>query len=266
MEETEITLIEVIQKTCPVEWQECFERAGLELVEISSRLQAFERGAVAKTVPHRQDIFRCFYSLSPEKIKVIIMGQDPYPGISEDGGFQATGLSFSLKRCDKVTSSLRNVYKELVRTYEGTPTPFIPPTHGDLTSWIDQGVFLLNRSLTTELGKPNAHKGLWTRFINKVLNYLLEINPDLIILTWGKAPEIEDIVGERGNHLNAGHPSGLNTRNPFFGCGHFIKVNEILTKKGKGIIDWHLPLEGVASIPKPVLRKAKIGPVPVIPF
>lgn len=237
------TIEKLVVERYPLKWLECFRRSGPELMEVSKRLEAFEKkDGVDKTVPHRRNIFECFYQLEPEKVKVVIIGQDPYPGISPDGDFQATGLSFSLRKVDKVTSSLKNVYKELMRTYEGSEFPFISPAHGDLSSWISQGVLLLNRSLTTELKKPNAHKGLWIRFINKVLNYLLELHPNLIILTWGKAPEINDIVGERGVHLEAGHPSGMNTRNPFVGCDHFKLVNDILTKRKESVIDWHLPL------------------------
>ena len=239
------TIEKLVMEAYPKTWYDCFSRAGSELMDISLRLEAFEKKVGAdKTVPHRRNIFECFYRLPPEKIRVVIMGQDPYPGISSDGDFQATGLSFSLKKADKVSSSLRNVYKELVKTYEGTSTPFIAPMHGDLSSWSEQGILMLNRSLTTELGKPNGHKGLWTRFINKVLNYLLEIHPNLIVLTWGKAPEIDDIVGERGHHLKAGHPSGTNTRNPFVGCGHFMMVNTLLMsrKPPETPIDWHLSL------------------------
>ena len=171
-------------------------------------------------------------------VKVVILGQDPYckPG-------QANGLAFSVNKKEKIPSSLKNIYKELVRDLD------IPmPAHGDLSDWAKQGVLLLNTVLTVEEGKPLSHSGLgWEEFTREIIRLLsFEIKP--IFLLWGNKA-YETFVGAVGKDrikectfMRASHPSGNSefawAPVPFKGCGHFSKTNNILRSSGMTPIDW----------------------------
>ena len=160
------------------------------------------------------------------------IGQDPYhnPGT-------AMGLSFSVPRGMRVPPSLRNIYKELAKDIE-----FEIPEHGDLTSWANQGVFLLNAMLTVEHKKAGSHQKIgWQRFTNVVIKHLSKRKNGLVFLLWGKfAQSKADLIDSEKHHiLIAAHPSPL-ARNAFSGCRHFSQTNEILQSQGTEAIDWQL--------------------------
>jgi len=187
-----------------------------------------------KTIyPPGKFIFHAFNMTPVDQVKVVILGQDPYHGPG-----QAMGLSFSVPKSARIPASLKNIYKEL-ETDLGIPTA----THGDLSHWAQQGVFMLNAMLTVEHKKAGSHKKIgWQIFTDAVISKLSEHKSNLIFLLWGNfARSKKELIDETKHYVfEAPHPSPL-ARGGFFGCRHFSKSNEILLQLGKAPIDWQLP-------------------------
>lgn len=184
--------------------------------------------------PPSSMIFNAFNLTPFDKVKVIIIGQDPYHNPGE-----AMGLSFSVPRGVRVPPSLRNIYKELARDIN-----FEIPPHGDLSSWATQGVFLLNAMLTVEHKKAGSHKKIgWQQFTDAVIQVLSMHKRGLVFLLWGRFAESKAslIDNEKHHVLIAAHPSPL-ARNAYNGSRHFSQTNAILKKQGMQTIDWQLPL------------------------
>lgn len=205
--------------------------------QIRQNLLAMQRAGMI-TYPPNKLIFNAFNSTPFQSVRVVILGQDPYhkPG-------QAMGLSFSVPRGVPIPPSLRNIYKELERSIPN----FHAPTHGDLSSWSAQGVFLLNAVLTVERGKAAAHAALgWQHFTDAVIRCLSEQRRGLIFMLWGTFAKSKAALIDRQHHhiLTAVHPSPLANSRPgggFIGCNHFARANEILSAAGEKPIDWRLP-------------------------
>jgi uracil-DNA glycosylase len=184
--------------------------------------------------PPSSMIFNAFNLTPFDKVKVIIIGQDPYHNPGE-----AMGLSFSVPRGVRVPPSLRNIYKELARDIN-----FEIPPHGDLSSWATQGAFLLNAMLTVEHKKAGSHKKIgWQQFTDAVIQVLSMHKRGLVFLLWGRFAESKAslIDNEKHHVLIAAHPSPL-ARNAYNGSRHFSQTNAILKKQGMQTIDWQLPL------------------------
>lgn len=178
-------------------------------------------------------IFNAFNHTPFPNVKAVILGQDPYHGPG-----QAMGLSFSVPRGVPQPPSLINILKEL---HEDTGAPI--PRHGDLTSWADQGVLLLNASLTVRAGEANSHARIgWHQFTDAVIRTISEGKKGVVFLLWGKfAQEKTALIDTKSHHvLKAAHPSPLAAANGFFGCRHFSKTNQFLIKQGDDPIDWAL--------------------------
>ncbi|MBT8220578.1 MAG: uracil-DNA glycosylase [Bacteroidia bacterium] len=191
-----------------------------------------DRSNGIKIYPPGSLIFNAFNSTPFDKVKVVILGQDPYHGPG-----QAMGLSFSVPKNIPKPASLRNVYKEL-NSDLGIPIA----THGDLTKWARQGVFLLNSILTVRHKSPGSHKGIgWHQFTDAVIKKLSLEKEGLIFLLWGNyAKSKKSLINELKHHvLESVHPSPL-AGNAFLGNKHFSKTNEILKKAGEDPIDWNL--------------------------
>ncbi|AEF55787.1 uracil-DNA glycosylase [Marinomonas posidonica] len=168
-----------------------------------------------------------------EKVKVVILGQDPYHG---EG--QAHGLSFSVKPGTKIPPSLVNMYKELQQD-----VGIKPANHGYLKAWAEQGVLLLNSVLTVEAGKAGSHQNKgWETFTDKIIALLNEQKQGVVFLLWGSYAQQKGRFIDRQTHcvLEAVHPSPLSAYRGFFGCGHFSKTNEYLRQQGKHPIEWAL--------------------------
>lgn len=179
-------------------------------------------------------IFNAFNHTPFDQVKVVILGQDPYHG---DG--QAHGLSFSVQKGVGVPPSLKNIYKELESDIPG----FVAPSHGELTKWADQGVLLLNATLTVRKAQPASHqKQGWEIFTDQVIKTLSEKRSGLIFLLWGKNAQAKIPIINKEKHtiLSAAHPSPFSAYNGFFGCRHFSRTNEILEHQGKTAIDWQI--------------------------
>ena len=176
-------------------------------------------------------IFNAFEQTPFDNVKVVLLGQDPYHGPK-----QAMGLSFSVP--DGVTKppSLINIFKEL---HDDTGTP-IPKT-GNLTKWAQQGVMLLNASLTVRAGEPNSHSKIgWHQFTNTVIEKISEEKEGVVFLLWGKfAQDKTELINTKKHHvLKAAHPSPFAADKGFFGCQHFSKTNTWLVKEGIDPINW----------------------------
>ena len=187
--------------------------------------------------PGNSLIFNAFNHTPFEKVKVVIIGQDPYHGAN-----QAHGLSFSVQKGVPVPPSLQNIFKELQAEYKD----FQFPQHGDLSSWADQGVLLLNATLTVEASKAGSHQNQgWEKFTDQVIQTLSEQRKGIVFLLWGKYAQAKAGLIDQSKHqvLMAAHPSPFSAYNGFFGCNHFIKTNEYLEKNGVKGIDWRLGQE-----------------------
>lgn len=191
--------------------------------------------AVGKTIyPPGSLIFNAFNSTPFDKVKVVILGQDPYHGAG-----QAHGLCFSVQHGIKPPPSLVNIYKELKEDIPG----FQIPVHGCLQQWTEQGVFLLNAILTVEANQPASHqKRGWEEFTNAVIQKLSKERSGLIFILWGAFAQQKATLIDETRHtiLKAAHPSPFSAYNGFFGCKHFSKTNEILKKQGEVPINWQV--------------------------
>ena len=183
--------------------------------------------------PPGQQIFSAFNHTPFEKVKIVIVGQDPYHGKG-----QANGLCFSVSPGINPPPSLVNIFKEL-QSDLGVPIP----NHGNLEKWADNGVLLLNASLTVRANEPNSHSGKgWENFTDAVISKLSEQRKGLVFLLWGKYAQAKEILIDKSKHyvLKAPHPSPFSAASGFFGCRHFSKANEILKQQGKETVDWRI--------------------------
>lgn len=188
-----------------------------------------------KTIyPKPNEYFAAFQHTPFKKVKVVILGQDPYHGPG-----QAHGLCFSVKPGVPPPPSLVNIYKELKADLN------VPPAkHGYLVSWADQGVFLLNSVLTVEAEKAGSHRGKgWEIFTDKVVSILNENHSPIVFMLWGSYAQAKGEFIDRDKHLvlEAPHPSPLSAHRGFLGCKHFSKANKFLISSGLAPIDWELP-------------------------
>jgi uracil-DNA glycosylase len=193
-----------------------------------------EKEAGHKVYPKGSDIFNAFNHTPLTNVKAVILGQDPYHGPN-----QAIGLSFAVQKGITVPPSLKNIYKELATDMPG----FTIPNHGDLTPWADQGVLLLNATLTVQAGLAGSHqKKGWEIFTDTVIRKISEEKEGIVFLLWGRFAQAKaELIDQNKHHiLKAAHPSPFSADNGFFGCHHFSKTNEILIKEGKTPIDWQI--------------------------
>jgi uracil-DNA glycosylase len=179
--------------------------------------------------PPMGEIFNALKETPYEKVKAVILGQDPYhqPG-------QAHGMCFSVRKGVEPPPSLKNIYKELESELGITP-----PDHGDLTKWAREGVLLLNTALTVRQSAPASHRGQgWEKLTDQIIRLLNDRPEPVVFLLWGSHARAKKALVTNPWHLvlESAHPSPLSAYNGFFGCGHFIKTNQFL----KEPIDWDL--------------------------
>ena len=178
-------------------------------------------------------IFNAFTETPFNKLKVVILGQDPYhnPG-------QAHGLSFSVPFGVPPPPSLVNIFKEIKEDLG-----FTPPNNGNLEKWAKQGVLLLNASLTVEANTPMSHSAIgWHHFTDSVIRHISQNKEHIVFILWGKFAQGKEPLIDKNKHLilKAAHPSPLSAYNGFYGCKHFSKTNQWLKEKGINTIDWSL--------------------------
>ncbi len=181
--------------------------------------------------PSPKNIFKAFDMCPFDKVKVVLVGQDPYHGKD-----QATGLSFSVQEQTLLPPSLKNIFKEIhddvgIKTF----------AHGDLSRWAEQGVLLLNATLTVSLNAPGSHqKRGWEEFTDSVIEALNNKRENLVFILWGNYAKNKGKSIDRTKHcvIESPHPSPFSAHNGFFGSKPFSKTNEYLKSKGIGEIDW----------------------------
>ena len=204
--------------------------------EYFSELKRFlenERNTGQIIYPQGQNIFAAFDKTPIEKVKVVILGQDPYHGTG-----QAHGLSFSVPEKQAIPPSLQNIFKELKSDLN------IPiPKTGNLEKWAGQGVLLLNATLTVRANQPGSHqKKGWEYFTDSVIKLLSANRSGIVFLLWGKYAQAKQPLIDTTKHfiLSCPHPSPFSADKGFFGCKHFSKTNEILVEEGLTPIHWKL--------------------------
>ena len=187
-----------------------------------------------KTIyPDKYDIFNALHFTSYKDIKVVILGQDPYHGPG-----QAHGLSFSVNPGIKIPPSLLNIYKEL-----NSDLGCYIPNNGYLKKWADQGVLLLNTSLTVRAGEANSHKSIgWEIFTDRIISLVNEKEDPVVFLLWGNnaIKKKNLITNKRHLILTSAHPSPLSASRGFFGSKPFSKINNFLISVNKEPIDWQI--------------------------
>jgi uracil-DNA glycosylase len=220
-----------------------FEPSWLEVLheefdkDYMKKLRQFlkeEQDAGHRTYPKNADIFNAFRKTPFDKLKVLILGQDPYHGPN-----QAHGLSFSVQKGITPPPSLKNIYKELVTDIPG----FMIPDHGELTEWAEQGVMLLNATLTVRAGTPASHqKKGWEEFTDKVIQTISDKKEGIVFILWGAYAQAKADLIDKSKHfiIKSPHPSPFSADRGFFGSKPFSKTNEILIKEGKKPIDWQI--------------------------
>lgn len=200
-----------------------------------SELKAFlvEEKKKYTIYPPGKFIFNAFFHTPFDRVKVVILGQDPYHGKG-----QAHGLCFSVPTGIPAPPSLVNIFKELQSDLN------IPvPSHGNLVKWADQGVFLLNATLTVRDSQAGSHqKKGWETFTNRVIEKISKHKSGVVFLLWGRYAQAKEalIDGDRHLVLKSAHPSPLSAYNGFYGCKHFSRTNAYLEQQGKSGIDWSL--------------------------
>lgn len=216
-------------------WQQLIEteQSKSYFKDLLSRV-ATKRAEGGIIYPSAEDVFKAFELTPLDKVKVVILGQDPYHGPN-----QAHGLAFSVNEGIAYPPSLQNIFKEL-RT---DITDFQIPMHGDLRAWAEQGVFLLNTVLTVQQSQANSHADWgWEQFTDEVIATLNGDREHLVFLLWGAHAQKKGRFIDKNKHfvLTAPHPSPLSAYRGFFGSGHFSKANQYLVEKGDKPINWHL--------------------------
>lgn len=194
-----------------------------------------------KIFPPQKLVFNLFNHIKYDEIKIVILGQDPYHG---EG--QGNGIAFSVNKGVKIPPSLRNMYKELELEYRDSERPFEIPTTGDLTPWVEQGVFLLNATLTVREGEANSHAKIgWEIFTDAVIRKINEKATPVVFILWGDFARKKKTLITNSRHLilEAVHPSPLSASRGFFGCNNFKEANLFLESKGMTPINWHLESE-----------------------
>jgi uracil-DNA glycosylase len=214
-------------------WQELFNAEFEKSYYLKLNESITEAYKTSVVYPPVEFVFNAFQFCTPESLKVVLIGQDPYHKLG-----QANGLSFSVNDGIRKPPSLQNIFKELVTDIPG----FKIPESGNLESWAKQGVLLLNAVLTVQEGLPGSHKSFgWESFTDAVIKRISEEKNEIVFLLWGNYAISKASLIDEKKHLilKAAHPSPL-ARGAFFGSKHFSKTNAYLIEKNKEAINWNL--------------------------
>lgn len=226
-----MTAIIRIEPTWKKELEEEFEKSYFK------KLSTFVREEYSKhpVYPPPKDIFRAFDLCPFDKVKVVILGQDPY-----HGAHQANGLCFAVHDSITIPPSLQNIFKE-IEIDLGVKLGNDRMLNGDLSRWASQGVLLLNATLTVRANTPGSHqrKG-WEEFTDRAIQQLSEKRDNIVFMLWGNYAKNKGVVIDRERHLvlEATHPSPFSAYNGFFGCRHFSQANRYLKENGLEEVDW----------------------------
>lgn len=214
-------------------WDEFLEQEEKQPYFIELMKAVSEAREEGNVYPTEEDMFSCFRLCPYDKVKVIILGQDPYHGPG-----QAHGLSFSVQKDVRIPPSLRNIYKELKSDLD-----IDPASHGYLAKWAEQGVLLMNTSWSVEEGKAGSHKKIgWATFTDHVLEELNNYDKPLVFILWGNhaIKAASGITNPKHLLIKGVHPSPLAASRGFFGSKPFSKTNEFLKENNRTPINWDL--------------------------
>jgi uracil-DNA glycosylase len=227
-------------RNIPKGWDDFFEsqlEPGGHILSISKFIST-ETKKELTIYPSLVDIYTIFKLMKPENIKIVIIGQDPYINQNE-----AHGISFSVRKGIRVPPSLQNIYSEV----KACGFTIKDETCGDLTRWCEQGVFLINASLTVEAGKSGSHMAKWEDFTSELFLYINQKVKNFVVIAWGRpAKKLADSYFETKHIIFSTHPSPLSAHNsttstkPFIGSKPFIQANTELVKLGCSPVDWSL--------------------------
>lgn len=217
----------------PKNWEYFLKESDIEkqLLSIKSLLEK-EKKLGKEIFPRTDNIFRALELVSPEDVKVVVVGQDPYHNIN-----QANGLAFSVNKNNKITPSLKNIYREIKRDLNSKTLQ-----NGDLTQIAKQGVLFLNSVLTVEAHKPGSHLNIgWQEITDSIIS-LLSSEKNIVFMLWGNSAQLKEKFIDLNSNLvlKTSHPSPLSAYRGFIGSRPFSKCNKFLKSKGKKIIDWSL--------------------------
>ncbi|MCI8643720.1 MAG: uracil-DNA glycosylase [Lachnospiraceae bacterium] len=215
------------------EWQQALEEEFRK--PYYKTLFEFVKEEYSKTAvyPPAEDIFNAMHLTPLSKVKVLILGQDPY-----HGDRQAHGLSFSVMPKTDIPPSLQNIYQELHDDLGCTI-----PNNGYLKKWAEQGVLLLNTVLTVRAHQPNSHQGHgWEHFTDAIIQAVNAQDRPIVYMLWGKPAQSKIPMLKNPKHLilKAPHPSPLSAYRGFFGCKHFSQANAFLAENGQEVVDWQI--------------------------
>lgn len=224
-------------KTIPVGWIKLLQDYQNEIRDVGIVISHLVKNKGVRICPEPWNIYRCFNLCPWYKVKVVIIGQDPYYQIGKNGPV-ATGCCFENREGDGISRSLENIFLVLNKTVEG----FEIPKTGDLRKWASQGVLLFNASLTTSEGVANEHKDIWKFFPIRILQFLSKVQKNVVYMLWGAEAKkhITSINKNANLVLEANHPVARSNVNSFLNCNHFNEANEYLIAHDKTPIDWHL--------------------------
>lgn len=214
-------------------WDEFLEQEEKQPYFIELMKAVSEAREEGNVYPTEEDMFSCFRLCPYDKVKVVILGQDPYHGPG-----QAHGLSFSVQKDVRIPPSLRNIYKELKSDLD-----IDPASHGYLAKWAEQGVLLMNTSWSVEEGKAGSHKKIgWATFTDHVLEELNNYDKPLVFILWGNhaIKAASGITNPKHLLIKGVHPSPLAASRGFFGSKPFSKTNEFLKENNRTPINWDL--------------------------
>jgi uracil-DNA glycosylase len=216
------------------EWKEVLQSEfdSQYFVELTDKVKEEYKASIV--FPNPANIFRAFDLVPLSQVKVVILGQDPYhtPGVAD-------GLSFSSYSQNKVPPSLQNIYKEIEfeMGYDKHPYKYNP----DLTRWANQGVLLINNTLTVRQGEPNSHQSYgWTKFTDQVIKTISDNRQGIVFILWGAFAKGKKSLIDANKHLilESAHPSPFSAHNGFFGNEHFTQANDYLKKQNSKVIEW----------------------------
>ena len=226
------------------QWQKIIEKEKSQdyFCQLIANIEQ-QRAEGINIFPNKEDVFRAFEYTDLPDIKVVILGQDPYHGFAYDEIPQAHGLSFSvpypIDKKFKLPPSLVNIYKELTTDIES----FVIPSHGNLVTWAEQGVLLLNTVLTVQQAKAHSHAKLgWETFTDKIISEINEHHQGCVFILWGAHAQKKGKNIDQTRHfvLAGPHPSPLSSYRGFFGCRHFSKANAWLIQHKRQAVDWSI--------------------------
>ena len=202
-------------------------------VDFKNAFQKYLEVVDSQVFPVQENLLKAFDLSSFDKLKVVIVGQDPYHGVN-----QANGLAFSVNLGVKIPPSLRNIFKEVENCGFR-----VSPHMGDLSKWASQGVLLLNSSLSVQQSIAMSHKKIgWDKWTDYVIKYISDNKEGICFMLWGNFAQGKKNLIDQGKHkvLEASHPSPLSARHSFLGCRHFELANQYLEKHRGEVIDWGL--------------------------